>query len=240
MTNEEYIEKMTLVNEVTVYELVDTESGKRYIGQTRKDLQSTRKPQHFAEARTGRCGVRDLHVHLRKVIEEGREDAIEIRPINFPSEHRAIEVIGMDNLLNAHPGCKGDPDGMYTWLPEELKVIEEHAQDEATRILREEHDRDSTNLKNKVRDTRAQLCLADNRALSDDEALEAYVLYHASDLSLKDVAKRFETHASTIGQIVRGETYTDIDFPSKAAIEAADAYNRAEAAFRRSEGQEVV
>lgn len=233
----------TLLN-AQVYELVDTRTGARYIGWTRKDLESTRKPQHFSEARSGRHATRDLHLHLRKVIDEGREDDIEIRPLDFSSEHRAIEVIGLDNLLNGMSGQKGPPDGGYDWLPDELEVIEQHGQDEATRILREEYGRDASNLKNMVRDTRAQLGHdlrgRHHRKFSDEQVLEIWITYHLDeDTSQEDVVDEvdFDVHRSTVGRILNEDTYADVSKPSKAAIEAAEAYVDAEAAYHRAGAQ---
>lgn len=250
MTNDEYTEIMTAINEVVVYELIDTRTGKRYIGQTRKDLEKTRRPQHFAEARADRAG-RALHVHLQNVMDEGREDDIEIRPTDFSSEWRATQHYGVDNLLNGMPGEKGDPDGMYDWLPDELPVILEHGQDTATKILREEHDRGGPNLKNKVRDTRAQLDLEakSGGCLTDEQVLEIWIRYHLDEnASYTSVAEKMnaddealDISSDVVARIIREETYTHIDLPSPAAIRAADAYNEALDAVRpRRQGEDAV
>lgn len=236
-SDNEYIDKMKTLLNAQVYELIDTETGARYIGWTRKDLESTRRNQHFAEARTGRED-RALHAHLQQVEDEGREDDIEIRPLDFPSERRATEVIGLDNLLNGQPGNKKPPGGRYDWSRDELEVIEEHGLDIATRILREEYGRDASNLKNQVRDTRAQLghdlSGRNRRKLTDEQVQEIWIRYHldegATHESVADEVD-FDIHRSTVGRILNEESYADVSKPSKAAIEAAEVYVKAEAAY---------
>jgi len=229
---------MQKINANTIYELVDTRTGDRYIGQTRKDLETTRLAQHWEDAKRGNT---ELHQHLQQVAEEERKDDIEIRPLEgFESENAATHHFGLANLLNGMQGQKSPPGGRYTWLPEELNVIEEHGTDAAADILREEHDREETSLRSHIRDTRAQLAVdpAHPGPLSEDDVLTVWVAYYLDESqSYSEVADRVEeaedldVSVDQVGRIVREDLYTDVDKPSKAAIEAAEAYVDAEAAF---------
>jgi len=213
MTTDDRIRK---IHRAVVYELVDQKSGKRYIGQTRKHLQ-TRRNQHLAEARSYRSS-RPIHEFLRTVIKEGREDDVEIHPLPFDSEAAAIEEQGLNSpsLLNRRIGKRQPPNLAHRWTPDQVDVLEDHTVAEAVDIL-------GLN-RNIVLDAARQINAnrgRSGRMLSPDQVLEMWTRYHLhDDLTYSDLAGEYGVSLTTVGQIIRRETYTDVDVPSKAAIEA--------------------
>jgi len=163
-------DRIRQIHRAVVYELVDQKSGKRYIGQTRKHLQ-TRRNQHLAEARSYRSS-RPIHEFLRTVIDEGREEDVEIHPL--PHDTEAADILGLGRNV----------------------VLDAARQIGATRGR-------------------------GGRMLSPDQVIEMWTRYHLHDaLTYSDLAGEYGVSLTTVGQIIRRETYTDVDVPSKAAIEA--------------------
>ncbi|MCS4087284.1 hypothetical protein GGQ10_002110 [Salinibacter ruber] len=63
------------------------------------------------------------------------------------------------------------------------------------------------------------------RRLDGDTVRAIWVRYWAyEEASYSSVAERFDVLRSTVGKIIRGDTYADIEKPSKVAIEAKKAY----------------
>jgi hypothetical protein len=64
--------------------------------------------------------------------------------------------------------------------------------------------------RNRVADARKRLGVSPG-LLSTEDARKAYVLYQSTDVTYDELGTRFGVNYNTIGRIVRGDTYTDLD-----------------------------
>lgn len=201
--------RLKKIYESTVYGLFH-EGLMLYIGSTRLPLRR-RLNLHTTAAQVGQ-GLR-VSSYIREHVDDEREE-LSIKELPYDTENEAIEKLG-ESTLNSRGGGGGvSEDDLYPWSSWELDILEEQTLEDAVEML------DASYEDCRIAATKLG-CLEAEKSphLSDPKVKEIWRRYHSGeDVSYTDVAEELGTNPSTVGCIVRCETYADVRRPPVGSV----------------------
>lgn len=187
-----------------------------YVGATRQTLQR-RLTQHGCAARDGQDLAVCEYIYEQVGNDRGRfRDEFSIEGLDYETEQEALEALATQTLNEEEKG-RGLDEERLDLSAEQLDVIEEHTLTEATERL------DDLGYES-VRSIAKRLgCLEADKSthLSAETVRAIWTRYHAlEDATYESVTAHFDVSEAVVGGIIRREHYTDVDLPSKTAINA--------------------
>jgi transcriptional regulator with XRE-family HTH domain len=206
VTDTEYAAAIACIHKATIYEIC-LDGVPLYRGQTLKPL-SFRLSCHIADASRSSTPFKR---RLQEILEAGQRDDLSIHPLaSYDTEDEAIED-GPDTLLNVQAGSPYPP--RYTghdWTKAELKRLGT----EPDRDIAEAIGISPTH----VRNVRVKLGIASkvrrSRHLTNEQVRQ--VLRHRlTGRPYRELAELLGLARSTVGRILRGESYQHVDRPAE-------------------------
>ena len=190
-----------------------------YVGATKLPL-DRRENLHAVAARSGQDRL-PVAKYIRKNVDDPREE-LEVKELPYDSEEEALSDLA-NSTLNAKEDARGVSGGdLYDWTSAELDVLENLGLRQAARQLDGPSYTDC-----RVAARKIGSCRTISRHLSNAAVREIWTRYHAlEDATYESVAAHFDVSPDAVGGIIRREHYTDVDLPSKTAINAHHALSQ--------------